>query len=241
MPTRFLLHTTLLILAAFGVYVWLTIPTLAPYTLQLVALLVLLYLGSHWLRSKKPCWFHRKTVTVDITILTTMILLLVTETGALTSPFFFLTYFLLFAVSLLYEIEATLVLTGVFILYFLFLPGTVLTGAEGLTHFAQIISLVMITPLAILTGHQYEKMLEEKVLNEQLKKHLGNEESDILLFLSLNLKKTLLSAIDSLSETIPLEHVKEVRTNLQTLYQDLKNLYRSADELQQTLYREKDN
>jgi cell division protein FtsW (lipid II flippase) len=240
MPTRFLLHTILLILAAFGVYVWLSLPGLSIYTLQLVALLVLLYLGSHWLRAKKPRWFHRKTITVDITILTTMILLLVTETGALTSPLFFLTYFLLFAVSLLYEIEATLVLTGVFILYFLFLPGTTLTGTEGLTHLAQIISLIMITPLAILTGHQYEKVIEEKRENEVLAKHLGDEESDILMFLSLNLKKTLLSAIDSLSQTIPLEHAKEARTNLQNLYQDLKNLYRSADELEQTLDREAD-
>lgn len=240
MPTRFLLHTILLIAAAFGVYVWLSLPALSIYTLQLVALLILLYLGSHWLRAKKPHWFHRKTITVDITILTTMILLLVTETGALSSPLFFLTYFLLFAVALLYEIEATLVLTGVFILYFLFIPGTTLTGTEGLTHLAQIVSLVMITPLAILTGHQYEKVLEEKVLNQQLQKHLGDEETDILIFLSLNLKKTLLSAIDSLSVTIPQEKVQTVRHNLQDLYQDLKNLYRSADELEQTLEREND-
>lgn len=226
MPTRFLAHTILLIIATLGVYLWLMVPGLSVYTLQLVAVLVLLYLGSHWLRSKNPKWFHRSAITLDLTILTSMILLLVVETGALTSPFFFLIYFLLFAVSMLYEIEATLVLTGVLVLFFMF---------AGSANWPQILSLIMVTPLAIFTGHQYESTLEAKRLNAQLTKHLGDEESDILLFLSLNLKKTLLTALDSLSLAIPQEHVKDVRLQLQTLYQDLKNLYRSADELQEVI------
>lgn len=238
MPTRFLLHTILLVLATAGVYFWLSLPALSMYTLQLVALLVLLYLATHWLKSHRPKWFHRKTVTIDITLLTAMILLLVTETGSLASPFFFLCYFLLFAVAMLYEIEATLVLTGTFITYFLFLPGT---NLSDLGHLSELLALIMITPLAILTGHQYEQTVEERSRAQVLAKHLGSEESDMLLFLSLNLKKTLLSALDTLSLTIPKEKVTEVRGNLQSLYQDLKNLYRSADELQQTIDKETDH
>ncbi|MFH2085872.1 MAG: hypothetical protein ABII21_03765 [bacterium] len=237
MPARFITHTILLILATAGVYLWLGSPFLSPYTLQLVAILVLLYLGTHALRARRPKWFHRSTITIDITILTSMILLLVTETGGLLSPLFFLCYFLLFAVAMLYEIEATLVLTGVFILFFLFLPGT---NLSDLSHLSELLALVMITPLAILTGHQYESVLETKKINEQLNKHLGSEESDTLLFLSLNLKRTLLSALDSLSLTIPQAKANDVRTNLQTLYEDLKNLYRSADELQQAIDKETD-
>jgi hypothetical protein len=237
MPKRFLLHTILLVMAATGVYFWLSVSSLSIYTLQLVAVLVLLYLGSHWLRSKRPKWFHRSTITLDITILTSMVLLLVTETGALTSPFFFLCYFLLFGVAMLYEIEATLILTGVFILYFLFLPTTDL---GDLAHLSELIALVMITPLAIFTGHQYETTLEEKQARIMLSKHLGSEETDTLLFLSLNLKRTLISALDSLSMVIPQEKVKSVQTNLKTLYEDLKNLYRSADELERTIDKETD-
>ena len=58
MPNRFVLHTILLILATAGVYFWLSLPALSTYTLQLVAVLVLLYLGSHALRIKKPAWFQ---------------------------------------------------------------------------------------------------------------------------------------------------------------------------------------
>lgn len=235
MPTQFLFQTILLILAATGVFFWLSTPALAASSLQLVAILVLLYLGTHWLRSHRPNWFHHSSITVDVTILTSMILLLVTETGALASPFFFLCYFLLFGVAMLYEIEATLVLTTVFIVFFLFQPGSNISGPSGLSHLAQIISLVMITPLAIFTGHQYEINVEEKRANENLATALNQEETDTLLFLSLNLKKTLISALDSLSLVIPQAKAKEVQANLQTLYADLKNLYRSADELQQTI------
>lgn len=238
MPTKFLVHTSLLIGASVGVFAWLSTTILEPYTLQLVAFLILLYIGSHWLRAHKPKWFHRGNITIDITILTSMILLLVTETGSLTSPFFFLCYFLLFGVSMLYEIEATLVLTGVLITYFLFLPTT---NFSDFSHLSELLALIMITPLAIFTGHQYETSLEEKEARRQLGKHLGSEETDTLLFLSLNLKRTLLQAIDTLSLTIPKEKVSEVRINLQTLYEDLKNLYRSADELQQTIDKETDN
>lgn len=238
MPARFLLHTILLIASAAGIYFWLSLPTLSPYTLQLVAVLILLYLGSHWLRSHRPKWFHRSTITIDITLITSMILLLVTETGTLTSPFFFLCYFLLFGVAMLYEIEATLALTGVLIIFFMFIPGT---NLSDLAHLSELIALIMITPLAIFTGHQYESSLTEKQARIMLSKHLAKDESDMLLFLSLNLKKTLLSALDSLSLTIPQTKIKDVRTNLQTLYGDLKNLYRSADELQQTIDRESDH
>lgn len=224
MPKLFLLHTILLIMASGGVFFWLSQPSLAPYTLQLVAIMVLLYLGSHWLRTKKPKWFHHSTITLDITILTAMILLLVVETGTLTSPFFFLCYFLLFGVAMLYEIEATLVLTGVLVLFFMFLPSPSLTA---------IISLVMITPLAIFTGHAYESKLVED-------RQLSREETDTLIFLSLNLKRTLVSALDNLSLVIPQAKVKDVRSGLQTLYEDLKNLYRSADELERSIDKETD-
>lgn len=236
MPSRFLMHTLLLVLSSAGVYFWLD-SSLEPFTLQLVAGLILLYFGAHWLRNHRPKWFNRSTITIDITILTSMILLLVTETGSLASPLFFLCYFLLFGVAMLYEIEATLVLTGVFILYFLFLPTTDLSD---LSHLSELVALVMITPLAIFTGHQYESSLEEKQARITLARHVKNEETDTLLFLSLNLKNTLLSALDSLSLTIPQTKVKNVRDNLQILYGDLKNLYRSADELERVIDRESD-
>jgi hypothetical protein len=236
MPARFILHTILLFAAVFGVLIWLLSP-LEPYTLQLVGLLTLLYVGTHSLRRHYPKMFHRSSITLDLTILTSMILLLVTETGALTSPLFFLLYFLLFATSMLYEIEATLVLTGALILYFLFLPGT---NLGDLMHLSQLGALIMITPLALFTGHQYEVSLEEKETRRRLTHHLSHEESDTLLFLSLNLKNTLVTALDTLSTTIPVTRVREVHENLTTLYKDLKALYKTSLDLEKAIDKETD-
>lgn len=236
MPARFILHTILLFAAVFGVLVWLLSP-LEPYTLQLTGVLALFYIGTHSLRRHFPKLFHRSSITLDLTILTSMILLLVTETGALSSPLFFLLYFLLFATSMLYEIEATLVLTGALILYFLFLPGT---NLSDLMHLSQLGALIMVTPLALFTGHQYEVSLEEKEARRRLTKHLTHQETDTLLFLSLNLKNTLVTSLDQLSTTIPLTRVKEVRSNLSTLYQDLRALYKTSLDLEKAIDKETD-
>ncbi|GAB4026648.1 MAG: hypothetical protein Fur0011_2760 [Candidatus Microgenomates bacterium] len=236
MPARFIAHTILLFAAVFGVLIWLLSP-LEPYTLQLVGLLTLLYIGTHSLRRHYPKLFHKSSVTLDLTILTSMILLLVTETGALTSPLFFLLYFLLFATSMLYEIEATLVLTGVLILYFLFLPGT---NLSDLMHLSQLGALIMITPLALFTGHQYEVNLEEKETRRRLIRHLSHQETDTLLFLSLNLKNTLITSLDRLSTIIPTTRIKEVHDNLSTLYKDLRALYKTSLDLEKAIDKETD-
>lgn len=236
MPARFVIHTALLLLATGGVYLWLSSP-LSAYSLQLAAGLTLLYLLTHSLKRRYPAHFKRRTVTLDITILTSMILLLVSETGALASPVFFLLYFLLFAVAMLYEIEATLVLTGTLILYFLALPGTDLTD---IAHLSELIALVMITPLAIITGHQHETSLEEQATRHRLTKHLSHQETDTLLFLSLNLKSTLTRALDTLSTTIPLARVQSVRADLQTLYTDLRALYKTSLDLEKAIDKETD-
>jgi len=244
MPARFLFHTLLLLAAVFGVYLFISLPSSSAYTLQLVGLLILAYAASHWL--KKPIFARtpRQSIPLDITLLTTMILLLITSTGALTSPFFFTLYFLLFAVALFFEIEATLVLTGTLILFFLLLPTTDLTD---LSHLSELFALLAVTPLTIFTGHQYEKVLVEKKASAALKQTVGIEETDTLLFLSLNLKRTLLSSLDSLSLLIPQTtssqpgKLKSLRSNLELLYQDLRNLYRSADELQELIDRESDD
>lgn len=235
---KLVLHTILLISVVTGVYFWLASPVLSLYTLQLIAVLILIFAGTHWTRHKvgaKPRL--RNTVTLDLSLLTAAVLLLVTETGALASPFFFFIYFLLFAVSMLFEIETTLVLTAILVVYHLLLPTTDL---GDLAHLSELLALVMITPLALFTGHEYEKLTESKRQNEIIAKHLETEETDTLVFLSVNLKKTLTSSLDKLSTIIPQEKVKGVQNDLETLYQDLKKLYQSAKELEQTIDRETD-
>lgn len=238
MPKYFLLHTSLLVLSIAGVYLWLITPLLSPYTLQLVGLLVLIFAATHWGRSKlkaKPR--KRSTIPLDLSLLVMAVLLLVVETGSLASPLFFLLYFLLFTVAMLYEIEATLVLTGTLIIFFLLSPAT---NLSDLIHLGSLFGLVMITPLALFTGHQYEELVQGKRREVGLIKALGETETDTLVFLSTNLKTTLLSSLDKINTLIPLARARDIRENLGSLYQDLKNLYRSADELERAIDKKSD-
>jgi len=229
---KLLLHTALLAAATAGVYLWLASP-LASYSLQLVAVLILIFAATHWTRSKfraKPR--RRNTIPLDSSLLVAAVLLLVTETGALTSPFFFFVYFLLFAVAMLFEIEATLALTAILVIYFLLLPGT---NLGDIAHLSELLALVMVTPLALYTGHEYEQMVQSDRKRRLVEQQFADVETDTLTFLALNLKSTLGTSLDKLSSIIPATRVKSLRHDLDLLYQDLRNLYRSADELEKSL------
>ncbi len=235
MSARFLAHTAFLALATLLTYLWVSSPTLSALTLQLVAVLILLYFVAAW-ALRRHHTIKRTTITIDLTILTITILLLVTSTGGLTSPLFFCVYFLLFAVALLFETEATLVLTGILIIYLLLLPSTDLTD---MAHLAELVAMLMITPLAIFTGHQHELTIEAEKNAKSLTRHLGSEETDTLLFLSLNLKNTLARSLDTLSVILPT--ITSInKDSLTRLYQDLKLLYKSAGELEKTIDHETD-
>lgn len=234
MPKLFT-HSLLLVLATTGTFLWLVTPTLTPFTLQLVAVLVLIYASSHWF--KKSNTRHRNTLPLDLTLLTTIILLLVVETGALASPLIFLLYFLLFAVAMLFEIEATLILTGTLLIFFLLFPSTDLSD---IAHLGELLAIIMITPLTLYTSHQHEEIFEQKRKTKELTQNLAKEETDTLLFLSTNLKTTLLSALDQLSLLIPKTHLKQESSDLRALYSDLRALYRSANDLQTAIDQETD-
>lgn len=232
----FFIHSLILVLSVAGSYLWLITPTLTPYTLQLVAGLVLVYAALHWFR--KGSHSHKKsTIPLDLTLLTIIILLLVVETGALTSPLIFLLYFLLFAVALLFEIEATLLLTGTLLSFFLLFPSTDLTD---LAHLSELVALIMITPLALYMSHQHSLNLHRENELLTLNKHLANEETDTLIFLSNNLSRTLSSALDRLSLIIPQVSGTRLKQELESLYQNLRQLYRTGKELQELIDQETD-
>lgn len=233
MSAQFIAHTIYLISATALTYIWTSSPTASPYTLQLVAVLILIYFVLHFLNGRKPRRSHypQGIITIDLIILIITVLLVVTQTGALSSPFFFTIYFILFAVALLLEIEATLVLTGTLLSFFTLHPSTDLIDTLHITH---LVSMLMITPLAIFTAHQHESKIIEERKRQILDLQIQEDETDILMFLSLNLKRTLLSSLDKLSLLIPKSR-GESRNDLTSLYQDLRDLYRASNELQQSV------
>jgi len=231
-------HTSLIILTTIFSFIWTNNPGMSNFSFQLVALLTAILL-FHDLISRKtspnnPIQIYRNTTNSIIITLLTLVLIL--STGSLSSPLFFLLDFLIFGLSLLFYpslgFSLSLALTIAFML------NNDLSSTHSLTN---LISLLLVAPLAKFFGTQYIKVLEGdnkiKVLKHQanrLESSIEQEETTTLLWLSIELKNKLHHAIDlvsQLSSSLPniSYHQQE---NLKNLYSDLKELFTSGQELE---------
>jgi len=102
---RIILHTFIIFVAVFITYFWVTDEYLKDASLQLTAVLMLTLIFTRHLL--KPPSFK----LAESTISTMTVLLVTTATGGITSPLFFLNYFLLFELSLLLEPQIPLLLS----------------------------------------------------------------------------------------------------------------------------------
>lgn len=234
MALPFILHTLYLIAAVTLAFYWTSNPVLSRLSLQLTGLLVILYFLYGWLKPKKT--YLNTTNSIIFTLIT---LLLVLSSGSLSSPLFFLLYFLLFGISLFFHPLISFLLTLALTLFFL------LTNQPQTSHqLTNLISLLLIAPLAHFFGTQYLRVLEGqkkiKVLkhqSKQLKSAIAGQETSSLLWLSLEFGNKMQSAIDLVSQLIAnLSHIPyHQRQQLQKVYQDLKKLLKSGQELKQKI------
>ncbi len=199
-----IIHSIYILGTLFVASFWLSVPALSPYTIHLVAFFVLVYLASYlWQRhSNKKIPFLLSIINSVVFLL--IVLLLVLSTGGLNSPLFFLIYFVLFALSLAWEPTITIVFSLGLIIFFLYAHPQ-LTMQELIT----LTSLIFITPLSLFFGQQYVKTLEQsgqiKTLSTKVKKHskdITEEETNILLWLSLNFKHSMEKVVDLLSQSL---------------------------------------
>jgi hypothetical protein len=199
---KFLLHTLFLIIAVALAFFWTSNPSFSYYNLQLIAVFILFFFINQILARHHR---HKINLTIDTVIFTVITLLLVISTGGLTSPLFFLIYFLMFGLALLFEPLISVSLTAVIVLFFLFTP----TKKEPLNELLQLFSLLLITPVALFFGKQYLKVLQDeekiKILEEEgeiIEEQMEKEETDILLFTCLELKKGLTEILDQTSHLL---------------------------------------
>ena len=241
MTLPFLLHSLYLIVAVTLAFFWTQNPTLSQFSLQLTSLLIIIYFFQALIRRKiAPNKPHIKTINITNSIIfTLLVLLLVLSTNGLTSPLFFLLYFLLFSISLFFHPWISFLLALALCLFFLLSQPLL-----SLTHLINLISLLLIAPLAHFFGTQYLKLLaaknQIKVLKHQskrLNKTISQEETTSLLWLSLEFRNKMDQAIDLVSQlTSNLSHIPyHQRQQLNQLYQDLKALLKSGQELEQKI------
>lgn len=172
--------------------------TVSYYLPQVIAILSIVTIISFW---KKITPFYPISLIVN---------LIVFSTHGLNSPFFFLTYFLLFVVAFRYKPNESLLLTLTIIICL----------AQSLNSYISLIpliSLLFITPLVWLVSRQSQT--------------ISLEETDFLLWLNLKFKTgaSVILDLSSQLQSSPLnysqkEQVKKIRSSI-------KNLLNSADKL----------
>lgn len=170
MKAKPVFHAAVLIAVTIVTFFWVTDDTLSYYSLQLSAILLLTLIFSH--RILKPLTFK----LVESTISTFAVLLIVSATGGISSPLFFLNYFLLFELSLLLEPTIPLLLSLAVGGYYLLLSGS------GTTPFnlLELLAFPVMTPLAIYFGKIYLKEENQKKEIKNLHKKIDELEEEML-------------------------------------------------------------
>ncbi len=202
------IHSLFFIAITILVYLWATSPHTPYYSLQLSLIFLILYFltlhFSHRLKTShhprlQPLFNYHYQRLIDTSLTGGVILLLISLTGGVTSPWFFLIYFYLFSVGLLLEKEAIGIYTLVIFIFFSLLP---LEGS--LTHyFIRLLSLLLIAPLAYYLGYKYQEVKEIRQKYSQLEQTESKVESTSLLGLKLKVKPSLLASIDKMTTIMP--------------------------------------
>lgn len=168
-------HSLALILTIAASFL-LTHSSFADYSLQVIALLFIFY-------SIYKKFFNKDGNNIRILdgILFTFILItIINNSGGLSSPLFFLNYFLLFALALLLEPIISITTTlAIIVFYLLSIPEN-----QTLEQLLPLFALPFLTPFALFLGEELRK-------NSKLKTQISNQSQNQGLFISLNLKEQL--------------------------------------------------
>lgn len=166
---------------------------------------------------------------LNIFLLTFIVSLLIFFTNGLSSPFFFLIYFLLFIIAFQNPPSITLACSLITIL---FLSSTLI----NLNSIIILGSLLMITPLVWFIGHQY-------LQKQKMESCLAADETAFLFWLNLKFKTGICKIIDSASILLSQpqltpsqkEEVKFIKDSAKNLLNSSKKLSNeiehSADEI----------
>ncbi len=197
---REVLHSVILVLAIASAFLFAKSP-FSGYDLQLAGILfIALFLVKRFIKT---------TRAFEAIVFTLIVFVIVNTTGGLESKFFFLTYFLLFALSLLLEPVESIIATLTAIMFFLlYFPWD-----KPFDSMIPLLSLALLTPFAMFMGQAYIKSEKLKAKNEK-------DQKDTFLFLSLLLKnhlKSIKEAIENFMGDKELGEIKKSASNMEKL------------------------
>jgi hypothetical protein len=168
-------------------------------------------------------------------LITLAVYLIVFATGALFSPVFFLVYFLLFGIALLFEPSAAFSLAIISAAFLLLTPRK-----DFWPEILQLLSLFLISPLAIIFGTQYIKLQQSEQNVEMLKKQEGmlvgevvSQEKEVKKWTFGDFRQRLIKIwenIDQIASDSRLD--AKHKQKLLEISNQLSNLFKSAGEME---------
>ena len=228
------LEVIVLLLAVYFPFFWYNQTYLNLYSLQLSALLTLIFCFHNLLTKNRSIGhivlkYQNITNTISVTVLT---LLLILSTGGAGSPPFFLMDFLLFFIAVFTHPRQSL--TPSLAVGIGFLLNEPLLNNHQLIN---LVSLLLMAPLAGFFSTQYIRLIKVKTEIKVLSNQAKEQETDTLLWLTLNFHNKMVQSIDLLSQiSVSIGKIPyHQRQRLDELYQDLKALFKSGQELEKKI------
>lgn len=167
---KVILHIAILLTATVVSLVWVTSEKLSNFSLQLTAILLLTFIFTH--RLLNPPSFK----LAESTISAMAVLLVSSSTGGITSPLFFLNYFLLFELSFLLEPVIPLALSGALMLFYFFTAD----ANVSLFQYIELSAFPLMTPLSYFFGKFYRKEENQKQEIKNLEKKVEELEEELV-------------------------------------------------------------
>jgi hypothetical protein len=203
-------------LSSFAAYLF-SISDLTNFAPQLLALSAIIFL-----------LILIKQKTFSLYLISFIVSLIVFTTGGLNSPVFFLIYFLLFTIAFQNPPSTTL---GFSLILIILLSQSLNSSSSLLPLF----SLLFITPLAWFVGRQY-------LDNQKLDNLVSADETEVLLWLSLNFKNSIIKIIDSVSILMSATKLSpSQKEQLDKINHESKTLLKSSQKLTRDIDQSTDN
>lgn len=211
MKSHTLLHMLLLLLAVAGSYV-LAHTLGATHDIEIVAGFFIIYiLCKKFVPDKQQTYSSFQLL--DALFFTLTLMTIVLTTGGLLSPFFFLVYFLLFALGLM--LEPLISLTTALGIIAAFLPY--LPVQAGLTQLAPLLALPFLVPFAVYMGNEHRKRALQQQAYDSLSAEHTSKQQDALLFISTVVRGHIKSLLESVENFHGDHELNEIRTSARRL------------------------
>lgn len=207
-----------------------SVSPLSKFGLQIAALTMIVYAGVSFLIRKRILSIDLK-VTLDVLVFSLTVSLLIFTTGGFASPVFFLSYFLLFGVTLFSSPITATAITVTFALLFIVAPKQ-----DFWMDLLQIGSLLAIAPLSVLFGKQYLRVLMDKKIITGLSQKVQKNKVDVTTWTEGDFRRRLLRIqeyLQKLSSDPTIDLDKKERIN--SLYRQIYDLFLSGRSMEKKI------